>query len=90
MSMDRALRFLSRRTHGVVLYTRPGCHLCEDVRASLDRLARRLPMEVQEVDITGDPELIRRYDIRIPVVIVDGRVELEAPISEAQLRAALR
>lgn len=74
----------------MTLYGKPGCHLCEEARTTLLRLARRYPLELQEVDITGDPALFRLYDIRIPVVVVDGAVELSAPLNERALRRALR
>lgn len=73
----------------VTLYGKPGCHLCEDARALLERLSRRYPMEIEEIDITTEPTLFRKYDIVIPVVVVDREVQLEAPISEQRLRRAL-
>lgn len=76
--------------HHIVLYGKPGCHLCDEARALLDRLSRRYPMDVEEVDITRDPDLFRRYDIRIPVLLIDGRIEMDAPIGEDGLRRALR
>jgi glutaredoxin len=76
--------------HEVILYGKPGCHLCEDARALLDRLSTRSPLRIHEVDIRGDQELFRRYDVRIPVIVIDGRIELDAPITEAKLRQVLR
>lgn len=70
--------------HEITLYGRPGCHLCEDARALLDRLGRRYLMRVNEVDITQDAELVRAYDLVIPVVVIGG-VELTAPIREADV-----
>lgn len=55
----------------------------------LSRLRRRYSLTLEEVDITSDPALYRRYDIRIPVIVIDGRLELEAPIDERALRRAL-
>ena len=74
----------------VLVYSRPGCHLCEEAIDVLRRLERRYPMVIQEVDIRSDPELLRRYDIRIPVVVIDGRIEIEAPIRENELVRAFR
>lgn len=86
----RLLRpFRSRPRHTVVLYSKPGCHLCDDIRALLARLARRYDLSIEEVDITSDPALFRKYDIVIPVLLIDGQ-ELEAPIAENQVRKALR
>ena len=79
-----------RRHHTVRLYGKPGCHLCEDARSVLDRLQQRYRFEIEEVDITKDPALFRRYDILIPVIVIDGVREMEAPISERNLRRALR
>ena len=74
----------------MTLYGKPGCHLCDEALAMLQRLERRYPMEIQKVDITQDPTLFRRYDIRIPVVVVAGGDEVEAPITEQELRRSLR
>lgn len=73
----------------VTLYGKPGCHLCEDARALLQRLGRRYPLHITEVDITTDPALFRKYDIVIPVLTI-GAVTLEAPIRDEDVRRALR
>lgn len=73
----------------IILYTRPGCHLCEDVRDELQALAPTYPHRLQEVDITGDRELHARYHLTIPVVAAAGR-ELAAPITAGQLQTFLR
>jgi glutaredoxin len=83
-----ALYFWKRRRR-ITLYSRPGCHLCEDARTLLTRLGRRYPLELNEVDIRSDPALIRRYDIRIPVIIIDGGRELEAPLLSTEVEAAV-
>jgi glutaredoxin len=74
----------------VTLYGKPGCHLCEDARALLLALSARHPLDLEEVDIRSDPALFRAYDIRIPVIVVDGSTTLEAPIEERDLVRALR
>jgi glutaredoxin len=56
----------------VTLYGKPGCHLCDDARAAiLEALAGR-DAELEEVDVTLDPMLERRYGERIPVLALDG------------------
>ncbi len=78
----------------LVLYRRPGCHLCEDARASLDmlladRAARGLPVpSLVEHDIDLDEDLHRRYAFTIPVVALGDR-ELELATSPARLRRLL-
>ena len=74
----------------VIVYSRPGCHLCEEALALLGRLHRRYPLTVEEIDIESDAELVRRYDIRIPVLRFDDGTEIEAPIREEAVRNALR
>jgi glutaredoxin len=73
----------------LTLYSKPGCHLCEQAAAELRRLARRYPHQLRTVDITRDPSLLEQYGESIPVVVVEGR-EYPAPLSAAVLEQALR
>ena len=57
----------------VVLYTRPGCHLCDEVRQQLDALGSELAFSVDEVNIESEPALRVRYGHDVPVVTVEGR-----------------
>jgi glutaredoxin len=66
----------------VTLYTRRGCHLCEDAAT----LLRRYGLEPQEIDIDQDPELVTRYGESIPVVVLDGVERFRGRISETLLR----
>ena len=75
----------------LVLYSRQGCHLCEDTRVALDailadRAARGLPAPaLRELDIETDEDLHRRYAFTIPVVTLGDR-EIELATSPAKLR----
>jgi len=73
----------------VTLYGRPGCHLCDDARAVLERIRRETPFELVERDIESDDALLRRYLERIPVVALDGRELFDYFVDERALRAAL-
>jgi glutaredoxin len=73
----------------VVLYTRVGCHLCEDAEAVLRRLRAERPFELRLVDIDRDPELADRYGVRVPVVAVDGVEHFEYEVPSDQLVALL-
>jgi glutaredoxin len=57
----------------VVLYGAAGCHLCEQARETIVAVRDELAFELEEVDITGDPELESRYRELLPVVEIDGR-----------------
>lgn len=53
----------------VTLYTRPGCHLCDEALALLRQVQARQPFELQIVDISQDAILRARYRMDIPVVV---------------------
>ena len=69
------------------LYVGRDCHLCELARVELDRLRPELGFDVEEVDITGDPELEREYRRWLPVVEIGGERVSVYRIEEAELRA---
>ena len=56
----------------VTLYTRAGCHLCDDAKRVVMEARRRAAFEYEEVDIDGDPELRRLYNDEVPVVAIGG------------------
>jgi glutaredoxin len=73
----------------VTLYTAQGCSLCGPVRRRLDSVRAELPFELEEVDITGVPELEQRYREWLPVVEIDGERAFVYRVSEQELRARL-
>jgi glutaredoxin len=74
----------------VVVYSRPGCHLCEEAIAGLVRLhTEGYRFALHEVDIESDELLLRRHLERIPVVEIDGIVASELVLDEAGVRARL-
>jgi glutaredoxin len=74
----------------VVVYSRPGCHLCEEAIESLVALHHEgYRFELQEVDIESDELLLRRLLEKIPVVEIDGIVVSELILDEAAVRARL-
>jgi hypothetical protein len=74
----------------VTLYTRPGCHLCDQAREAILGLRGVVaPFELDEVNIDEDDGLLARYLERIPVVLVDGEVVCELELELDSLRAVL-
>jgi glutaredoxin len=69
----------------VILYSRPGCCLCDDARAILERVRLRRPFDLEERDIDADDGLLRAYLERIPVVTIDGVEVFELFVSESEL-----
>jgi glutaredoxin len=74
----------------VVLYSRAGCHLCDDARDVLLAERSRSPFDLVEVDIGGDDDLEREYGIRIPVVEIDGQDRFEYEVDPAELVAIVQ
>jgi glutaredoxin len=76
----------------VRLYSKPGCHLCDDARAVVTQVCAELGETFEEVDITAGPDaerLQRAYGEEIPVTFVDGRQHDFWRVDAARLRAAL-
>jgi Glutaredoxin-like domain (DUF836) len=73
----------------VILYGKPGCHLCEEARAAVGRVRAERPFELEEVDISLDPVLHRRYGERIPVLALEGEELFDYVVDEAVLRERL-
>ena len=73
----------------VTLYTRAGCHLCEEARVVIEQVCAELDEEYAEVDIDTDPDLVARFPDEVPVTFVDGRQHDFWRVDPARLRAAL-
>ena len=73
----------------VTLYSRPGCHLCDEARAILDRMRERTPFEVDEINIETDDALHAAYLERIPVICLDGEHVSDYFVDESTLTARL-
>ncbi len=69
----------------VVLYTRKGCHLCDDACAVL----RRHGLTPQLIDVDSDPRLVEQYGCCVPVVVIDGKVRFRGRVNEVLLRRLL-
>ena len=91
-AMSPLLRRTPRRDPAdrtVTLIGKPGCHLCDDAREVVLRVAADLGSAVEERDITQDAELHRQYWEQIPVVLVDGAQHDFWRVDEGRLRRAL-
>ena len=75
--------------HTITLLSRPGCHLCDDARAVISRVATDLGVSWDERDITASPADLARYSEMIPVTLIDGVQHDFWRVSEKRLRAAL-
>jgi glutaredoxin len=73
----------------VTLYTRAGCHLCQEAERVLRNERAATPFRLELVDVDADPELVRRYGVRVPVVAVDGEDLFDYEVPVDLLRARL-
>jgi len=73
----------------LTLYGKPGCCLCDEARQVVAALRETVPFELEEVDVSLDPVLHRRYGERIPVVAVDGEDALELRVEALALQRLL-
>ena len=74
----------------LVLYSRSGCHLCDDMLVGLQPLLHETGAGVRVVDIDTDAALRERYGLRIPVLELDGEVITEGRLDADAVRDALR
>jgi glutaredoxin len=74
----------------ITLLSRPGCHLCDDARSVIERVAADLGVGFEERDITLSADDLAQYSEMIPVTFVDGVQHDFWRVSEERLRAALR
>ncbi|GAA4561987.1 glutaredoxin family protein [Planotetraspora kaengkrachanensis] len=80
---------MSPKDHRITLLGKPGCHLCDDARAVVERVAQDVGVAWEERDITASPDDLAEYGEMIPVVLVDGVQHDYWRVNETRLRAAL-
>ena len=74
----------------VELYSKPGCCLCDEVKAQIGKLARDHAFEWREVNILERPELRDHFAEKIPVVFINGRQAFEYTLDEKEFLKQLR
>ncbi len=69
----------------VTIYSRPGCHLCDDMKALVMKISCAIPLSLEEIDIYADDALEERYGLEIPVLFVEGKKIAAGRIAEDAL-----
>jgi hypothetical protein len=77
------------RRASVTIYSRPDCHLCDDMKGVVARVARSLPLKLEEIDISTDPALEASYGAEIPVLMIGGKKAAKYRVTEDELRRLL-
>ena len=68
----------------IVLYSKPDCHLCEEVKMQLRRLQQHCPFQLCEVNILEDREAFDRFKDEIPVIFINGRKAFKFRLDETE------
>jgi glutaredoxin len=76
--------------HQLTLYSRPGCHLCEEAKAQIEPLLRKYGATLREVNIDTDAALQARYQQEVPVLFLGERKVAKYHVNVAQLERQLR
>jgi glutaredoxin len=74
----------------LTLYSKPGCHLCDEMKHVIDRVGGRMPLSLEVVDISNDQQLTSLYGLEIPVLLIDGKKAAKYRLSERELEDKLR
>ncbi len=69
----------------VTLYTRRGCHLCDEAKAVIQSAGRRVRFDYQEFDIDADSALRQLYNVEVPVIAIDGKKAFKYRLTEQDL-----
>ena len=71
------------------IYSKPDCHLCDEAKEAIERVTKRLHIEVEVIDIEKDPELMNQYRYDIPVIFLDDRKIFKYRVDEQKLKKLL-
>jgi glutaredoxin-like protein DUF836 len=76
----------------LTIYSRPGCHLCDEMKVVVRRVVHSVaaPITIEEIDISTDPELEAQYGVEIPVLLLDGKKAAKYRVTAEELTRLLR
>ena len=83
------VRLAAASPREVTLYTRPGCHLCEEAKNAMAPILREARAMLREVNIAGDAVLEERYGVDIPVIFIGARKAAKHRVDTKQFRRQL-
>jgi glutaredoxin len=69
----------------VTVYTRSGCHLCDQAKQVIESVRRRTAFDYEEFDIDSDPQLRQMYNEEVPVIAIDGKKAFKYRVTPAEL-----
>ena len=73
----------------VIIYSRPGCHLCDEAKAAILSAGCSDEIVLEEINIESDEELLRKYKYDIPVIAINGVESFIHRVSPDEFRARI-
>ena len=75
----------------LIIYSRPGCHLCEEMKALVTRVIDRTntAARLEEINVETDPDLERRFGLEVPVLMLNGKKVAKFRVSAETLERVL-
>ena len=80
----------TRPSPEVTLYSKTGCHLCEEAKAAIAPLLREFHATLREIDIEGDATLLERFGCDIPVIYIGRKKAAKHRVNLEQFRRQLQ
>ena len=82
---------MDRIVIALTIYSRPGCHLCDELKRVVQRVVglSAAPVSIEEIDISADRDLEARYGLEIPVLLVDGKKAAKYRVTDDELTRIL-
>jgi glutaredoxin len=74
----------------VEIYSRPGCHLCDEAKVVIDRVRRKYGFELRLINVETDPALEASYGMEIPVVVINGNKAFKYHVDEAEFEKKVK
>ncbi len=74
----------------VDIYSRPGCHLCDEAKDVIERVRRRYPFVLSVVNVEADPALESAYGMEIPVITINGNKAFKYRVEEAEFEKKVK
>jgi glutaredoxin len=80
---------IAKNPPNVIVYSRPGCHLCEEAKQTIAAAGNSDEYTLEEINIEDDPELLERYQYDIPVITINGEEVFRHRLTAAEFKLAL-
>ena len=74
----------------VIVYSRPGCHLCDEAKTVILNSGCTHKFTLEEINIESDDELLRKYKYDIPIVTIDGVEAFRHRVNPEQFRKSIK